>query len=311
MKKLVHLLFVLVGVSLLSFILANLSSVDPAEAIARRTYSNPTQAQIQAIRKERGLDQPILVQYAQWAKNCLHGNLGTSYQSNNPVRQEISGKLTATLLLVGMAFIWILLFTIPLGVLSAAYKNGICDHFIRSITILGVSIPSFWLGFLLLTAFAISIPIFKVVDYGNLQSLILPSITLAVPVICASVRMLRATMLENLKQDYVIYAQARGLSPRQILWKHVLKNALPPMITLFFQNIGMMIGGSAIVESVFSWPGLGSYFVSSIVNRDLPVITGCVLILGIIFVVCNTIGEIMNQILNPRMLSGKEETGFE
>ena len=104
----------------------------------------------------------------------------------------------------------------------------------------------------------------------------------------------------------MIYAQARGLPAAQILWKHVLKNALPPMVTLFFQNIGMMIGGSAIVESVFSWPGLGNYFVSAIVNRDLPVITGCVLVLGLIFVICNTVGELVNRALNPRMISGKE-----
>lgn len=306
LKKPIRLLTVLVGVSLLAFMLANLSSVDPAEAVARRIYSNPTQDQIQEIRQEKGLDQPVLIQYVQWVGDCLHGNFGTSYQSNKPVVQEVSGKLTATLLLVGMALLWIVLLTIPLGLLSAARKDTLCDHLIRSITILGISIPAFWLGYLLLTAFAIAIPVFKVVDYGNFRSVILPSFTLAFSVIAASVRMLRALILENLKQDYVVYAQARGLSPFQILWKHVLKNALPPMVTLFFQNIGMMIGGSAIVESVFSWPGLGSYFISSIINRDLPVITGCVLILGIIFVLCNTIGEIINRLLNPRMISEKE-----
>lgn len=257
-KKLIRVLIVLIGVSLLSFILANLSSVDPAEAIARRIYSNPTQEQIQDIRTEKGLDQPILTQYARWAGNCLHGDLGTSYQSNQPVIQEMAGKLTATLLLVGMALLWIVLITIPLGIVSAVRKDRFCDHLIRIITVLGISIPAFWLGYLLLTAFAIRIPIFKVVDYGNMRSLILPSITLAASVVSSSVRMLRATILENLKKDYVIYAQARGLPAAQILWKHVLKNALPPMVTLFFQNIGMMIGGSAIVESVFSWPGLAS-----------------------------------------------------
>ena len=304
-KKLIRVLIVLIGVSLLSFILANLSSVDPAEAIARRIYSNPTQEQIQDIRTEKGLDQPILTQYARWAGNCLHGDLGTSYQSNQPVIQEMAGKLTATLFLVGMALLWIVLITIPLGIVSAVRKDRFCDHLIRIITILGISIPAFWLGYLLLTAFAIRIPVFKVVDYGNLRSLILPSITLAASVVSSSVRMLRATILENLKKDYVIYAQARGLPAAQILWKHVLKNALPPMVTLFFQNIGMMIGGSAIVESVFSWPGLGNYFVSAIVNRDLPVITGCVLVLGLIFVICNTVGELVNRALNPRMISGK------
>ncbi len=305
-KKLASLFLVLIGVSLLSFILANISSVDPAEAIARRTYSNPTQEQIAEIRHDKGLDRPVLTQYVSWLGNSLKGDLGTSYQTGKPVAREISGKLVATISLVGVSLLWIAVFTIPLGILSAIRKNGIGDHLIRGVTVLGISIPSFWFGFILLTAFAISIPVFKVVEYGNLRSIILPSVTLSVPVICSSVRMLRATLLEKLKKDYVIYAQARGLSNGQIMWKHVLKNALPPMVTLFFQNIGMMVGGSAIVESVFSWPGLGSYFVASITNRDLPVITGCVLVLGIIFVVCNTIGEIVNRVLNPRMVSGKE-----
>ena len=306
LKRITSLLIVLFGVSLLSFVLANLSSVDPAEAIARRIYTNPTQEQIQDIRTEKGLDQPILTQYVRWAANCVHGDLGTSYQSNQPVTQEMAGKLAATLLLVGMALLWIIVITVPLGIFSAIKKNRISDHLIRILTICGISIPAFWLGYLLLTAFAIRIPVFKVVDYGSLRSLILPSITLAASVVSSSVRMLRATILENLKKDYVIYAQARGLSTSRILWKHVLKNALPPMVTLFFQNIGMMIGGSAIVESVFSWPGLGNYFVNAIVNRDLPVITGCVLVLGLIFVLCKTIGELINQVLNPHMNSRKE-----
>lgn len=311
MKKILNLLIVLIGVSLLSFLLSNISSVDPAEAIARRIYSNPTQEQIQEIRSEKGLDQPILVQYAKWAGGCIRGDLGLSYQSNQPVRQEIAEKLTATLLLVGMAMLWIVVVTVPLGILSAAKRGRLCDHFIRLITILGISIPAFWLGYLLLTSFAIKIPVFKVVDYGSLRSLILPSLTLAASVFSSSIRMLRATVLENLKKDYAIYALARGLSPIQILWKHVLKNALPPMVTLFFQNIGMMIGGSAIVENVFSWPGLGNYFLSAIINRDLPVITGCVLVLGLIFVVCNAIGEGINLVLNPRMRNGKEVTAVE
>lgn len=211
-KKIVSLVLVLLSVSLLSFVLANVSTVDPAEAIARRTYSNPTEKQLAKIRHEKGLDKPILIQYCTWLGKSLEGELGTSYQSNEPVAKELGGKLVATLSLVGLSLLWILVFTIPLGMLSVTYKDKVGDHLIRAITILGISIPSFWFGFILLSAFAVSIPIFKVVDYGNVRSLILPSVTLGVPVICSSVRMLRATLLENLKKDYVIYAQVRGLS---------------------------------------------------------------------------------------------------
>ena len=202
-----------------------------------------------------------------------------------------------------MALLWIVLITIPLGIVSAVRKDRFCDHLIRImiriITILGISIPAFWLGYLLLTAFAIRIPVFKVVDYGNLRSLILPSITLAASVVSSSVRMLRATILENLKKDYVIYAQARGLSAAQILWKHVLKNALPPMVTLFFQNIGMMIGGSAIVESVFSWPGLGNYFVSAIVNRDNKLLHNPQAVIGTLLIAIILLMGVLAPFLAP------------
>lgn len=308
-KKLFGVLVVLLSVSSLSFILANISTIEPAEAIARHIYTNPTEEQIHAIRHEKGLDHPIHIQYMNWVSNALKGDLGTSYQTEKPVIEEMPQKLLATLSLVGMAFIWIVLLTIPLSIASIKKKNGLIDHFIRGVTILGISLPTFWLGFILLTALAVSIPIFKVVDYGNLKSLILPSIAMAVPVICSSVRILRTTLLENLKSDYVIYAKARGLSENEILYKHVLKNALPPIVTLFFQNIGMMIGTSAIVESVFSWPGLGNYFVHSIMNRDLPVITACVLILGFIFVASNGVGEVVNRLLNPNLKSKAKEVG--
>jgi len=306
LKKIISLLAVLIGVSILSFMMANISTIEPAEAIARRAYSNPTQEQIAKIRLEKGLDRPIAVQYIDWFSSSLQGDLGTSYQTNQPVVGEMADKLKATLSLTGAALFWVVIFVVPLSILSATEKNRFWDHLIRGITVLGISIPSFWLGFLLLIAFAISLPIFKVVDYGNINSLILPSITLALPVICSSVRILRATLLKNMKQDYVIYAKSRGLSSSRIMWKHILKNSLPPVVTIFFQNIGMMIAGSAIVETVFSWPGLGSYFVSSIINRDLPVINGCVLVFALIFVLANTVGELTNRMLNPRMISGKE-----
>lgn len=309
-KKIVELIIILIGVSILSFAFSNVSSIDPAEAFTRRNIVNPSEEQINEIRHKMGYDEPMYMQYIHWFKNCLKGDFGTSLVTQNPVLEDILGKLIATLTIVGMAFIWIVLFTILLSVLTAINKDSIADHIIRIITIFGISLPSFWLGFLLLTLFAITFSVFKVVDYGGIKSIILPSITLAVPIISSSVRVLRATILSNLSKDYVLYARARGLPLRKIIFRHVLKNALPPTITLFFQNIGFMIGGSAIVESVFSWPGLGNYFVNAILGRDLPAINGCVLIIATIFIICNFIAEFINIILNPHMKNTRKVENY-
>lgn len=309
-KRFLELIIILIGVSILSFTFSNISSIDPAEAFTRRSIVNPSEEQINEIRHKMGYDKPMYMQYVHWFKNCLKGDFGTSLVTQNPVLKDITDKLVATLTIVGMAFIWIVLFTVLLSVLTAVNKDSIADHIIRVITIFGISLPSFWLGFLLLTLFAITFPIFKVVDYGGIRSIILPSITLAVPIISSCVRVLRATILSNLSKDYVLYATARGIPMKKIITRHVLKNALPPTVTLFFQNIGFMIGGSAIVESVFSWPGLGNYFVNAILGRDLPAINGCVLIIAMIFVICNLIAEVINITLNPYMKNSRKVENY-
>lgn len=309
MSKFFRLILILFMISLLSFFLSNISSIDSAETIAHHLYGNPSSEQIEKVRIEKGLDKPIFVQYTNWLKMAVTGNLGTSYQTSNPVVTDIKEKFWATITLVIAALFFIVLLTIPLSLVSAYKKGEFVDKLIQNITILGISIPSFWLGYLLLSLFAITIPIFRVVEYGNFRSLILPSITLAIPVISSSTKLLRTILLENMEQEYVIYAKSRGLSNKRILCNHILKNSLPPMITLFFQNIGMMIAGSVIVESVFSWPGLGSYFMSSIINRDTPAITGCMLMLGIIFVISNSIAENINHLLSPHIFKGEEFNG--
>jgi ABC-type dipeptide/oligopeptide/nickel transport system permease component len=309
-KRILELIIILLGVSILSFVLSNISTVDPAEAYARRSIVNPSEEKIAEIRNEMGYNKPLFLQYFKWLGNCIKGDLGVSLITQNPVMKDISKKLIATLTIVGIAFIWIIVITIPLSIISATRKNGLVDYIVRGISIFGISLPSFWLGFILLVLFAINMPIFKVVDFGNFRSIILPSITLAIPIISSSVRVLRGTIISNLNKDYVLYARARGITMKQIVWKHVLKNSIPPIITLFFQNIGFMIGGSAIVESVFSWPGLGMYLVNAIIGRDLPAINGCVLVIAIIFVICNLIAEIINGILNPNMKNSKEVENY-
>lgn len=306
-NRLIGLIIVLIGVTILSFIFSNISNVDPAEALARRSMINPTSKQIEELREEMGLNLPIHKQYLNWVGQFIKGNLGIALLTRNPVSVDIAEKMPATLLLVGMAFLWIILITFPISILSAIRKDSFFDHALRMITIIGISIPNFWLGFIMLIMFAIIIPIFDVVDYGSFKSLILPSLTLAIPIISSSIRLFRATILSNMNKDFVTYAKARGISRTNIIWKHILKNSMPPMVTVFCQHLGYMMAGSAIIENVFSWPGIGSHLVNAIIGRDLPTINGCVLVIAVIFVLCNLLADTVNITINPKMLNEEGE----
>lgn len=309
-KRLLNLILVLIGVTLLSFLLSGISSVDPGEAFARRSLMNPTPEQIEEVRREMGLELPLYQQYFNWMGNSLKGDFGISLITRNPVSLDIARKLPVTAQLVGLSLFWIVLVSIPLSVLSSVNKDSLFDHLTRGITVLGISIPNFWLGFLLLLVFAVTFPVFKVVDHGSLRSLILPSLALAIPIASSAIRLFRATILSNLNKDYVVYAKARGISKNRIIWRHVLKNSLPPMITMFCQYLGYMIAGSAVVESIFSLKGIGMHLVDAIVGRDLPTINGCVLVIALIFVFFNTLADFINLRLNPRM-SGEGEALYD
>ena len=306
-NRLVSLIIVLFGVTLLSFIFSNISSVDPAEALARRSMVSPTPEHIEELREKMGLNLPVYQQYLNWLRGMFRGELGTSLLTRNPVSVDLVKKLPATFSIVGLAAFWMILITVPLSILSALNKDSFFDHLLRIISIIGISIPKFWLGFILLVAFAIILPIFSVVDYGNFKSLILPSLTIAIPMAASSIRLLRATILANLNKDFVTYAKARGISKSNIICKHILKNSLPPMITVFCQYLGYMVAGSAIVETVFSWPGIGSHLVNAIIGRDLPTINGCVLVIAMLFVFFNLLADLVNSSINPKMLNEKGE----
>jgi ABC-type dipeptide/oligopeptide/nickel transport system permease component len=302
-KRIPSLFIVLFGVTVISFALSNMSQVDPAEALAYRVMRNPSAEMIEKIRADMGLNLPVYRQYLHWLGNCLRGDLGTSLLTKNPVASDLADKLPETLKLVGMALVWIVLSFIPVSLVSAVRKNGFFDHAVRGLTILGISIPNFWLGFLFLLLFAITFPIFKVVEYGSVKSLILPSLVLAIPTASSFTRIFRATILSNLGKDYVVYAKARGLSEMRIICVHVLKNSLPPMVTLFCQYMGLMLAGSAIVESVFSTKGLGNHLLEAVIARDLPTVNGFVLLTAIVFVICSALADILNALLNPRLRS--------
>lgn len=300
------LIIVLFGVSILSFALSAISPVDPAEAFARRTlWGNATPEKIEQIRVQMGTDKPIHSQYLNWLRGVLKGDFGTSLMSRKPVTADIAAYLPLTLKLSGLSLLFVALLSIPIAALCAARQNGVFDHIARGVTVVGLSVPNFWLGFLLLFIFAVTFPIFKVVETGSgMRALLLPAFALAIPIASSSIRIFRATVLSEMNKDYVTFARARGLSARRVLWLHVMKNALPPMLTMLCQYFGYMIAGCAVLETIFSLNGLGRYMANAIIGRDLPAINGCVFVVALIFVAVNSLAEIMNARISPRMAGG-------
>lgn len=300
-KRALILLVVLLGATLLVFALGRLAPMDPAEAYAHRMILNPTPEQIDDIAQKMGTNLPVWQQYFRWLGNFFRGEFGTSLLTKNPVAQDIALRLPTTMLMVGMAMGWALLIAIPVGIRSAVRKNGVFDQTTRVITIFGISIPNFWLGFLLLLFCIGVIPGFKVINTNSVGGLLLPSIAIAIPIAASIIRQLRAALLGNMNEDYVLFARARGISQQKIIYGHVLKNSLPPVVTMACQYLGSMIAGSAVIEMVFSVKGMGSYLVDAIMAQDIVSINSSVAVLAIIFVLCNLAADVINTALNPRM----------
>ena len=301
--KVVILSAVLIIVTVISFILTNISSVDPAEAYVIAHSQIPTEEQIQEVRVEMGLNLPIHQQYFNWLRKAINLDFGTSLRTGNEIVDDIKITLMPTFILVLISMILIIIATISLGMLCAQYPNSIFDHLVRVFNILGMSVPTFWFGYLLLYVFAVKFRFIPVISRGEIESAFLPALTLSVPLIAFNVRLLRSNLLDNVNEDYVLYARARGLAEWRIMTKHVLKNSLAPMITIFAQTFAYLMAGTAIIESVFSWPGMGAYIIKSITARDFPVITVYVLIVAIVFVCSNLLADLINIWMNPKVLN--------
>ncbi len=301
LKKLLGLAAVIFGVVTLSFCLQLFTGTDPAEIIVRRQSVFATEEQIQAVRQDLGLDAPFGERYTDYIKGVFRGDLGTAITNKKPVMENILEVLPVTCMLIGMSMFWVAVFTILLSALSVIFKGGIFDNVMRLICILGICVPSFWLALILLTAFAVELPVFKVIFDGSLKALILPSISMAFPVMCISVRVLRAAVLNELKSDYVVYARARGYSNSQIIYGEVLRNALPAAITIFAQYCAALFGTSALVERVFSIQGLGYYLMEACESMDVYSISGAILICAVLFVLFNTAADIFSGIITHRL----------
>lgn len=303
MLRIGQIMLVLLGISFITFCLVMLSPGDPVrQMIAGNEDIMVSQAEIEALRHELGLDKPFLFQYLDWLGRALQGNLGFSYMVKRPVIDELLHCLPATVLLAGTSSLIMLVAAVPLGIYSAVKRNSVVDYLVRTLTFIGVSIPNFWMGLMLLWIFGLQLRMLPIVG-GRVapETLILPALTLGIVMAAKYTRQVRTAVLEELNQDYVVGARARGMSESHILWKEVLPNAMLPLITLFGLSFGNLLGGAAVVEIVFSWPGLGYLAVQSIIYRDFQLVQGIVLWIALMYMVINLLVDISYNYLDPRL----------
>ncbi|MEZ0347653.1 MAG: ABC transporter permease [Thermus sp.] len=327
-RRLLGLVPVLFGITLLVFLFLQLIPGDPAQAILGE---RGTPEQLAALREKLGLNRPLYVQYLTFVRNVLTGDLGTSAVSTIPVAEELKRRWPATFELALAATLVAVVLGIPVGILAAVRKNSLLDTLSMSLSLVGVSMPVFWLGLLLVYLFAVNLhwlptggrlstdlavdfrPItgFLLLDgllalkpgvfLDALKHLVLPALTLGTIPLAILTRITRSAMLEVLSQDYVRTARAKGLAERQVILKHALKNALLPVVTIIGLQFGTLLGGAILTETIFSWPGIGSYIYEGILNRDYPVVQAGVLVVATAFVLVNLLVDLSYALLDPRI----------
>lgn len=301
LKRIIGTIPILIIVSFISFSLMNLSSGDPAQVILSSQGTVVTPELLEKTRDEMGLNQPFIIQYLNWLSDVIHGDFGISYSSGRSVLEEFKEHLPYTITLAGSAMALTLIISIPLGILSAIKKDTFTDYIIRGFTFIGNSIPGFLLALVLLLIFSLKLKILPILSESGMKSIILPSITLAVAMISKYIRQIRAAVIEELQKGYVKGARSRGIRESIILYKDVLKNIMITVITLTGLSMGSLMGGTAVVESIFVWPGIGNLVLSAISNRDYPIIQAYVLWMAVIFIMINLITDLLYRIVDPRV----------
>ena len=307
LHRFLQLIPVLIGITFLSFAMMRVAGSD---AIIELYGDKGAVAQeiIDAKRAELGLDKPFLTQYLSWVGGMMRGDMGVSYVSGKDVFQTFISKLPATLLLTALSMVMTVVISIPLGVLAAVRHDKFTDYFLRFFSFVGNSLPNFFVALLLMQIFSIKLKMLPVISKGlSVQSAMLPTLTLAIAMSAKYMRQVRATVLEELNKDYVIGAKARGVRSSVVLWKSVLKSSMLTIITLLALSIGSLLGGTAIIESIFMWDGVGKLAVDAITMRDYPMIQAYVVWMAIIYVMVNLITDLLYHALDPRIRLGVSE----
>jgi peptide/nickel transport system permease protein len=298
LRRLLALVPTLVGVSALVFFILKLTPGDPAFVLAG---ANATEEQLRNIRVAYHLDDPVLVQYARYLSDAIQGNLGQSLRTHRAVSSELLDRLPASLELAACAFLIALIVGVALGIVSAARQYSLWDNLGMLFALGGISVPIFWLGILLILLFSVQLGWLPTSGAGDWKHLVLPATTLGLSSAAIVARQTRSAMLEVLRQDYVQVARAKGLSEQVVLARHALRNAAIPTVTILGLQLGNLIGGVVVTETVFAWPGLGRLVVESITFRDVPVVEGGVLLMAVVFLLTNLLVDLLYGYLNPRI----------
>ena len=299
-RRLLQIVIVLCGISFITFALTYMAPGDPVRAMYAASGTIPSEEILEQTREKMGLNEPFFTQYLSWLTDCLRGDFGTSYMYHRPVAELILERLGPTLRLAFFSLALLLIVAVPLGILSATHKGRPADFIIRVGTFFGVSLPNFWVGLMLLYVFSVRLGVLPVVSDGQgFRKMILPAVTLAFAMAGKYTRQVRTAFLGELNQDYVTGARCRGISERMILWRHVLPNAVLPLITMLGLSLGSLLGGTAVVEVIFSYPGLGNLAVDAITSMDYPLIQGYVLWIALIYMALNLLVDLSYRFLAP------------
>ena len=290
------------GVATIAFLLARAAPGDPAELFLERAHGRPpTDEQVAAMRREMGLERPILVQYVTWLAGLARGDLGQSWATGQPVAEALAAGIPPTVALAAAAQLLTLVVGIPLGVAAAARPGAWLDQLSRALAVTSASIPTFVLGYVMILLFAVTLGLLPVFGTGSPAHLVLPAVTLALGSAATYARVVRASMLTTLQEEYIRAASARGVTSRSVLARHALPNALLPVFTMAALSLGHLLGGAVVVEWVFSWPGLGRLTIESIAARDYPLVQGIIVLAAAIFGVVNVLADLALGWIDPRV----------
>ena len=308
LKRIIQLIPILFAITFLSYGMMRIAGSDVVTQKMENTGTVVSDEVLNAEREQLGLDKPFLTQYAVWLGKLLRGDMGNSYVSGKPVFATFVSKLPATLLLTAVSIVMTIIISVPLGVLAAVKQNRVTDYVIRFFSFIGNSLPNFFVSLILMYVLAIRLRWFPVIAKDvSLKSVAMPAITLAIAMSAKYLRQVRATVLDELSKDYVAGARARGIRFSVTLWRSVMKASLVTIITLLMLSVGNLLGGTAIVESIFMWDGVGKMAVDAISMRDYPIIQAYVMWMAIIYVAVNLLTDLSYRFLDPRIRLGGDE----
>ena len=300
-KKLISLFSIFLAISVITFFLVKLSPGDPAQNYLRASHVSITTETLTAARKNLGLDKPLHIQYFNWLVNILKGDFGTSYTKKAPVTELVTEAIVPTFQLGTFSFIILIILSPLLGVLSAIKRNTAFDYIIQVLSYTGVSLPTFWLGYILIICFSVSLKILPVSGRGDWRNFILPCITLVLPLIAQTTFFIRKNILEEMEKAHVENAIIRGVSQKRIILNHLLRNTSIPIITVLSSNIMYLLTGCVLIEEIFAWPGIGKLFTTAVKTGDFPLIQILLLFFGVMSIIVNEFTQALVKYMDPRL----------